>query len=297
MLADPEFENSRCPRLRRAAWNGTIVAVASPHTTTSSARQVLEQPLDEVVRVDRRQRSCAAHRRRPGTAPRAVDTTRAIPRAARAGSRPRPAPASAASRNRPASAWIGMSTLTNGRRNSASSMSTTHLERAGCERLPVVADLTDGQSRTDDQQQVGVLDGEVAGARADRSLSAAEVRIVAGDEVVRPGRRHRDAQSLERPPRTCPGHRTSRTPLPASSTGRRAAESRSTQLARRAADELRPRLPRGPVGGLEAAKRLGIDRRRLDIDGHVQPDGPGTAGPSLRATRARGNTGCSRAHR
>src|SRR4051812_28537445 len=63
--------------------------------------------------------------------------------------------------------------------------------------MPVVADLPDAQARAQDQQGVAILHREIAGPVADAPLPAGEVRIVAGEQVMSPGRRHGDAQLVD----------------------------------------------------------------------------------------------------
>jgi len=55
------------------------------------------------------------------------------------------------------------------------------------EGLPVIAGLPDVETRSEYQEKVGTLHGEVSGAVADRALPSAKERVVGGDQVVRPG--------------------------------------------------------------------------------------------------------------
>ena len=61
------------------------------------------------------------------------------------------------------------------------------LEGARRERLPVVAGLADVEARSEDQQNIGILHGEVSGAVADGALAPAKERVIGGDEVMGPG--------------------------------------------------------------------------------------------------------------
>ena len=65
------------------------------------------------------------------------------------------------------------------------------------ERLPVVAGLADVETGAEDEQDVGVLHGEVAGALADGAGASAEELVVGGDEVVGPGGDDGDAEAAD----------------------------------------------------------------------------------------------------
>src|SRR5262249_12134172 len=67
-----------------------------------------------------------------------------------------------------------------------------HEESVPRKRVPVVADLPDVQTRSQHEQRVCILDGEIAGPLAYGSGSAAEQRIVRGNEIVCPGSGNRD---------------------------------------------------------------------------------------------------------
>src|SRR5687767_6902167 len=72
-----------------------------------------------------------------------------------------------------------------------------HLIRGAREVLPRVADLPDVEPAADDENEVGVLNGEVPGPVADRSRTAGEEPMVARDDVVCVESRHeRNAKAL-----------------------------------------------------------------------------------------------------
>src|ERR1035438_8529834 len=60
------------------------------------------------------------------------------------------------------------------------------LECARRKGLPVVAGLADIESRSQDQQQIGILYRKIPRPIADRALASTKERIVGGDEVIGP---------------------------------------------------------------------------------------------------------------
>ena len=240
-------------------------------------REVLEQPLDEVIRVDRRPSAFVAPRGRPGTA-----------RQPSAPGEPFGVPLVAVARDVERSQQLARGTagvrldrhvdLHEGSPELRLINVDEHLEGAGRERLPVVADLTDGQSRTDDQQQVGVLDGEVAGSvpivpcRPQKCGSSLAIRSCVHAVVT--GMPSRDTARLERV--QCTGQADAVAGKEHRSTG--PWQSRSTS-ARTIAGSCVSATAQAPVAGSKPASASDSIMARLDVDRHVQPDGPGASGP------------------
>ncbi len=72
-----------------------------------------------------------------------------------------------------------------------------NLEGARRERLPVIAGLANVETRSEDQQNVGILYREVSGAVADGALASAKERVIGCDEVMGPGGGYGYAQPVE----------------------------------------------------------------------------------------------------
>ncbi len=147
------------------------------------------------------------------------------------------------------------------------------LECPWCECLPVVAHLADVQTAAKDQQQIGILHRKVAGAGADGAGPTAEQRVIGGDQVVRPRRRHRDAEAADHG-----GEFGSGPGGPNAAAGEDHRPARAAQPIDNGRC-LRGRMPFFRYGGRYEASQSGwVDRRALNVDRHIQPDRAGATG-------------------
>ena len=151
-----------------------------------------------------------------------------------------------------------------------------HDARALREAAPVVAGLADVQPRADDDHQVGRLQAQVAGARADGAGAAGEERVVALDQVVRPGGGQRHAGGL---------HQLDQRVARAGQTHAAAGQDhRAVRLLQPAQHLLQFGLRQGRRGwGGQCADLEGLGRR-LKVDRDVQPH---RAGPARGGQRQR----------